>query len=247
MDRYRTKQRLLRPLTALRRRRAGDLNPYTRALYEAHGYRPSMRHFVEATRRDPDLLVDVDLPHDAVVLDVGAYVGEWSERILRRADERGVRGLQIHAFEPEPVVFERLQQGVGRDARVRLHPIGLAGRDRSEQLALGGPGSSVFLDGATPGFMGERGIELRDVDAVLRSLGVDRIDVVKINIEGGEFELLDRLHATGWMGRMGPLIVQFHEFGPDAHAGRRRNRRQLGETHRCTWDHPWVYERWDPR
>ena len=25
------------------------------------------------------------------------------------------------------------------------------------------------------------------------------------------------------------------------------NRHQLAETHRCTWDYPWVYERWDPR
>jgi hypothetical protein len=43
------------------------------------------------------------------------------------------------------------------------------------------------------------------------------------------------------------VIVQFHEFAPGAYRGRRRNRRALAETHRCTWSYPWVYERWDPR
>lgn len=62
VDGYRLKRRLVRPLTAVRRWRAGDLNPYTRGLYEAHDCRPSMRRFLEATRAKPDLLVDVSLP-----------------------------------------------------------------------------------------------------------------------------------------------------------------------------------------
>lgn len=216
-------------------------------MFEAHDYRPSLREFVLATREQPDILIDVDLPDGAVVLDVGAYIGEWSERILQRADAGERRDVVIHAFEPESHAFARLRRGVGQDPRVHVHEFGLAGRDRAEQLAIGGPGSSVFVDSATEGFMGELHIALRDVHEVLAELAVDRIDLVKINIEGGEFELLDRLHATGWLARTGPLIVQFHEFGPDAYRGRRRNRAQLAETHRCTWEYPWVYERWDPR
>ena len=248
MDRYTTKRRLLRPLTALRRRRrAGRLNPYTLTVYESHDYRPSMRHFFLATRDNPDILIDVDLPDGSVVVDVGAYIGEWSERILERADERGVQDLQIHAFEPEPHAYKRLLAGTGQDPRVQLHSFGLAGRDRAEQLTIGGPGSSLFVDPTTPGYLGATEIDLRDAGAVLSALDIDRVDLVKINIEGGEFELIDRLHETGWLARMGPLIIQFHEFGPDAYRGRRRNRRQLAKTHRCTWNYTWVYERWDPR
>jgi FkbM family methyltransferase len=247
VDRYTTKRRVLRPLTALRRRRLGPLNPYSTALLEAHDYRPSMVRFIEATRANPDILVDVDLDDGSTVLDVGAYVGEWSERILRQADERGVQQLHIHAFEPEPGSVKELHEAVGADPRVQVHPFGLGGHDRHAQLAVGGLGSSVFVDPATPGFLTATEVELRDVDAVLSSLGVDRIDLIKVNIEGGEFELLDRLHEARWLSRTGVVIVQFHEFGPDAYRARRRNRRQLAETHHCTWSYPWVYERWDPR
>jgi FkbM family methyltransferase len=247
VDRYTLKRTLLRPLTAWRRRRSKATSPVTRAIYEAHDYRPAIRRFAVATAREPDILVDVDLPEGAVVLDVGAYVGEWSARILERAHGQGTTDLQIHAFEPVPSSIKRFRAALGHDPRVHLHPFGLGGRARHEHLVIDGPGSSLYVDASAPDAMGTTDVEIRDVDAILTSLGIDRLDAVKINIEGGEFELLDRLHETGWLARTGPVIVQFHEFAPDAYRGRRRNRANLGQTHRCTWCYPWVYERWDPR
>lgn len=247
MGAYTLKRRLLRPLTAVRRRRAGDRNELARTILAAHDYRPAMLRFFAATRANRDILIDVDLPEDAVVLDVGAYVGEWSQRILERADARGPAHLQVHAFEPEPSSVEQLRAGIGLDPRVHVHPVALGGRDRVERLAVGGQGSSIYVDPSTPGFLGGTEIELCDVDRVLTSAGIERIDLMKVNIEGGEYELLDRLHERGWLRRTGTVIVQFHEFAPGAYRGRRRNRRQLAETHRCTWDYPWVFERWDRR
>jgi FkbM family methyltransferase len=247
VDRYTTKRRLLRPVTALRRRRAGQLNPYTRVIYEAHDYRPAMRRFVEATRREPDILYAVDLLDGAIVLDVGAYIGDWTTRFLERADEHGVLDLRLHAFEPEPSSAALLRDGIGADPRVEVHAFGMGGQDRIDRLTISGPGSSVHGDPAAPGALGATEIEVRDADAVLRSLGVEHVDLIKINIEGCEFELLDRLHETGWLRRIGTVIVQFHEFAPDAYRARRRNRRWLSETHDCTWSYTWVNERWDPK
>jgi FkbM family methyltransferase len=244
VTRYTTKRWLLRPLTAVRRRRARRLGEINHAVFEAADYRPAIRRFVLAARTQPGILTDVDLSPGAVVLDVGAYDGGWSRRLLRGAETRGQGDLRIYAFEPEPTAIQRFRDAFVGDRRVELLPFGLGARSRTEQLTISGPGSSIFVerDGS-----GATQIEIRDVDDVLTSLGVERLDFVKINIEGGEFELIDRLHESGWLARTGTVIVQFHEFGPDAYRGRRRNRRQLAETHRCTWCYPWVFERWDPR
>jgi hypothetical protein len=110
---------------------------------------------------------------------------------------------------------------------------------------VGGPGSSIYSDPHSGRAFESVEIELQDVADVLDAMDVDCIDLIKINIEGGEYELLDRLHETGWLRRIDMIIVQFHEFAPDAYRSRRRNRRQLAETHRCTWNYRWVYERWD--
>ena len=247
MNRYATKRRLLRPVTAWRRRHVEKQGPFNRAVFEANDYRPTIQRFAAVARQRPDILVDADLREGAVVLDVGAYEGMWARRVLERADVRGPRDLRVHAFEPDPSSIERLRDAMGTERRVQLHPYGLGGRDRVEQMAVGGPGSSVFGDPAAPEFFGSAQVELRDVDGVLASIGADRIDLMKINIEGGEFELLDRLHETGWLASAGPVIIQFHEFAPDAYRARRRNRRQLAASHQCTWNYTWVYERWDPR
>jgi FkbM family methyltransferase len=166
------------------------------------------------------------------VLDVGTYFGNWSRQVLERAAARGPRDLRVHAFEPEPSSIKRFRETLGHDDRAVLHPFALGGRDRFVSLAISGPGSSIAT---ARGAFASTEVELRDVDSVLSSLAVDRI------------ELLDRLHETGWLKRTGTVVVQFHEFAPDAYRARRRNRRQLAETHRCTWSYSWVYERWDPR
>jgi FkbM family methyltransferase len=245
VNRYEASRRLRKPLTAIRRRRwSKGRNPFTLAVWETHEYRPACRRFFAASARDPDLLVDVELGAGAVVLDVGAFVGEWSQRILERV---GSTDVQIHAFEPVPNAISTLRRTLDGDPRVHVHEFGLGGRDRQEQLVVSGPGSSIFEPSRPEAALGRTSVEIRDVSSVLASLDVDRVDLAKINIEGGEFELLDRLHETGWLPRIRCVIVQFHEFAPGAHAGRRRNRRQLAETHDCTWSYPWVYERWDRR
>ena len=245
---YTTRRRIRRPLTAIRRRRwSKRVNPFTRAIYESQDYRPAVRRFFKASRRDRDLLIDVDLPEGAVVLDVGAFVGEWSERVLERADRTGRKPFEIHAFEPVPNAVRQLRSKLGGEPRVHVHEYGLGGTDRDEVLVVSGPGSSIFEPAKAEDVLGHARVPIRDVDGALIALGVDDVELAKINIEGGEFELIDRLHATGWLPRIRCVIVQFHEFAPAAHAGRRRNRRQLSETHHCTWSYPWVYERWDRR
>jgi len=239
------KRRLLRPVTAWRRRRAHKLGPINRHVWAAQDYSPAMRRFYFAHKRNPELLVDADLGSPAVVVDVGAYEGSWSKRLLARAQVRDRQDVRIHAFEPQPGAIERCKQFIAAEPRIELHEFGLAGRRRVEQLTVSGPGASIYADSRSGPSVESVEIELRDVAEVLDAIDVDHIDLIKINIEGGEYELLDRLHETGWLRKIDTIIVQFHEFAPDAYRSRRQNRRQLADTHHCTWNYSWVYERWD--
>jgi FkbM family methyltransferase len=204
-----------------------------------------MRRFYLAAKQNPALLVDADLGPSAVVIDVGAFEGSWSMRLLGQERLRNRGDLRIHAYEPEPGAIERCRQTISDEPRIELHPYGLAGQRRVVRLHVEGPGSTIYEDPRASHTREAVEIELRDVADELATIGTERVDLVKINIEGGEYELLDRLHETGWLPRIETLIVQFHEFAPDAYRARRRNRRQLAATHRCTWNYSWVYERWD--
>ncbi|MSO86053.1 MAG: FkbM family methyltransferase [Acidimicrobiia bacterium] len=234
MSRYEVTWALMRPVTAMRRRqtkrRLGDVEFGT---FEANHYRPSFARFRAAALVDPSLLLDANLD-GGVILDVGGFEGGWSNRLVRHIGDTPVR---ILAFEPVPMMADKWRP---TDPRVELHRVGLAGSDRTEKITLAGQGSTIFGAGTFE-------IQMRDVDNLLRTEGVERVDLAKVNIEGGEYELIDRMHATGLLDRTRTLIIQFHDFVPGAHRLRRRARRLLEETHECTWCYPWVYERWDHR
>jgi FkbM family methyltransferase len=205
-------------------------------MLELHYYADPIVDFFVAMATDPNLLVDADLAPDSVVVDAGAFVGEWVTEISDR------HGCTVHAFEPAPGMFERLAAAVGDRPAVHLHQVGLGAGDAQARLALDGPGSSIYADGS--GAMGSVTVEIRDVAAAFDDLGVERIDLLKLNIEGAEYDVLDRLDDAGWLPRIDQVLVQFHEWHPHSHRRRRTNRAALRRDHDEQWNYPWVWERW---
>jgi FkbM family methyltransferase len=207
-------------------------------MLELHAYGRPIYDFIEATAAKPDILVDVDVDDRSVVLDVGAYSGDWSEQISQRY------GSTIFAFEPDPTAFPKLVERLASHRNTRALSYGLGSRDHVASLALAGPGSSIY--GASGAF-GSAEVQIRDVASVLDELGVDRVDLIKVNIEGGEYDLFDRLIETSWLHRMRLVSVQFHEWHRRAHSRRRRIRRSLRAAHEQVWNYPWVWEYWRRR
>jgi FkbM family methyltransferase len=219
----------------MRRRERKDLDHFERSMLELHYYSRAMadlRRDMEAKR---DLLFDVDLDARSVVFDVGAYHGEWSEVVAARY------GCTIHAFEPDPSSFPRLVERAA--AHPTVHPLeyGLGRAEGSATLSLAALGSSTF---ATQPALGTCTVRIRDVAALLAELGLESLDLLKVNIEGGEFDLFDRLIETGWLPRVRQVMVQFHEWHPKAYRRRRAIRRALARTHREVWCYPWIWELW---
>jgi FkbM family methyltransferase len=238
LSRYAVKRSLLSPRVAYLRRKTRHADPVARHILETQYYRPTIYAFMRATTANPTILVEADLDATSIVLDIGAYIGEWSEQISHRYR------CTIYAFEPNPNAFEKLQTRLATHGRVQLFNYGLAGADAQASLALDGPGSSVFAHDST---FGKVDVRLRDVVAVLDSCGIDHVDLCKVNIEGGEYDLFDRLIESDWISRMSSLSIQFHEWHPNAYRRRRAIRRALHRTHTEAWSYPFVWEFWQTR
>lgn len=231
---YQLKRAALAPRTAYMRRKEADMDPVAKAMFEASYYRKQAYEFLVATMYEPDILMKVPIDGEAVVFDVGAYVGDWAQRMWELYEPT------IYAFEPAPAAVDQIEAKFGGNDKVHAMAYGLGGSDSIASLGLAAAGSSFFDDGA----MGSVDVEIRDVATVLDELGLDHLDVLKVNIEGGEYDLLDRLAETGWLGRIDHVLVQFHEWHPGSYRRRRRNRRDLAGTHREVWCHTWIWEYW---
>lgn len=185
------------------------------------------------------LLLEGPIKANGVILDVGAYNGEWAAQMRSRHD------AFVHVFEPNPQLVDVLRRQFADDPKVEVHPFGLAGRNSTSCMSIAGMGSSVYSDSPAALMGGTHvDIELRDVKEVFDELNLQEIAMLKVNIEGGEYDLLDRLFACGLQARCDRIRVQFHEWYPDARRLRKRIVRDLARTHEPEWSYPFVWESW---
>jgi FkbM family methyltransferase len=170
-----------------------------RHLYKRGAYEPALGEFV---------LRHLQLPDDAVILDVGANLG-WYSLLLGRRFPRA----RIHAFEPEPRNLALLRENVARNglANVTVHGAAVAERVGTVQLypypeKNMGRHSVLPIHDAAPvavpavaldGFLAEQGIPPL------------RVGFVKIDIEGYEAVAL---RGARELLRAGP--VWLCEFAP---------------------------------
>ncbi len=140
-----------------------------------------------------------------VVVDVGANYGVVS---LLAAQLVGGGGI-VHAVEPQPEVADLLRRSAERNGFDHLHVHEVALSDRDGELALRIPTGN--LGGASLSRTSEQGtsvvVRVRHADAFLSELGVARVRVLKVDIEGHEAEFLRG--ARPFLARCPPDVIVF--------------------------------------
>jgi FkbM family methyltransferase len=142
------------------------------------------------------------LTRDSVIVDAGAHRGEFSAEIIRRF------GCQCHLVEANPRLVETLI---------------IAGAESVTTAALGGyDGRGMLHVSENPEATGlfEAGptttsveVETISLTTLMRRLGLTRIDLLKLDIEGAEFDLIAST-PNQILQRISQITVEFHDFKP---------------------------------
>jgi FkbM family methyltransferase len=133
------------------------------------------------------------LPRDGVFIDIGANVGIYTLHVATRMGAAG----RIVAFEPFAEAHQRLcfniestRMGRADWPRIDVMQVGVADSAGARELTVDAGnlgGNSLAEDAARITRAGERvSIECRPLLSSLAELGVERIDALKIDIEGAE-------------------------------------------------------------
>jgi FkbM family methyltransferase len=179
------------------------------------------------------LRLEYPLTSESVVFDVGGYRGDFTEKIAARYDS------WVYVFEPVPAFFDLLVERFRSNPKVKIFNFGLSKRDGVASIALSDNGSSVYRRADATA-----SIQMRDIRSIVEELEVKRIDLIKINIEGGEYVLLSRMLEEDILPMCQDLQIQFHRFYPNAKALRAEIRSALRRTHTLTYDYPFIWENW---
>ena len=135
-------------------------------------------------------------PRDGIFLDVGANSGQHSMFMSRYAKA-------VHAFEPYPPVLARFRRmlEINNIKNVTIHPVGLG----SEPARLPFNDKDLAFEPGKTSQQSTMELEIVPGDAALKQAGVDRIDLVKMDIEGYEKPAL--LGLAGTLNRDRPVVV----------------------------------------
>jgi FkbM family methyltransferase len=185
-----------------------------------------------AANGDITYRLDFPLTPESIVVDVGGYQGQFA------SDVYAAYRCRIHVYEPveEYARFTRARFAANPD--VVVHDYGLAATARMERLNVTGDSSSVLSQDAGAAE------QIQLASAVDELAAIGRVALLKLNIEGLEYELLDALIASGAIAYVDNLLIQFHDFVPDAVKRRESIQRGLATTHTLHWDFPFVWEAW---
>ncbi len=144
-----------------------------------------------------------------IVLDCGGFVGDWANWVLRAGAAR------VIIFEPAAGQIECIRRNLAeslRDGRAVLVPKGVW--DREELLTLSHwddnpSGDSVAVNRGPSG----ETVPLTTIDAAVRELGLQRLDVIKMDIEGAEVRALQGARET--LNRFRPRLAVATEHTSD--------------------------------
>ena len=183
---------------------------------------------------DSQFRFDYELTPESVVLDVGGYEGQWATDLYAR------QRCRIHIFEPVPAFADAIRERFSGNEDVSVHTYAIGSGSRKENLSLAGASSSAHKNKQS-----RVEVEFRDVCEWFEAADIDEAALMKVNIEGGEYELLDRMLECGLAERVQSFQIQFHYFVDGAEARMQAIQEQLARTHTPTWQYRFIWENWE--
>lgn len=244
MERYGVTALLVSAIWAIPQKTARRVWNYVSDLMTIHVLREPAA--IERRRYSQDFaeitfLVDHPLDSRSVVFDVGAHVGNWLARIVQRYDP------VVHAFEVHPRYCEALCHRFGRNGKVTIHQFGLGYPARTELFADAGPATRVVLGARTVSPGVQASCVLEDPSEVIARHASTGVALMALNIEGGEYEVLDRLLDSGAITLVENVMVQFHDIDESSVARREAIRSRMELTHFLTFKYGEFWENWRRR
>lgn len=176
------------------------------------------------------------LSPESKIFDVGAFQGEFSERMLQEY------GANIWAFEPHPKFHQKLSEIFQGDPRVTVLNYGLGARSESLKLSDDSNSSSFLRNKSKK----QRYLTAKvlDIGEFLNSSKLEDIDLIKLNVEGMEFDIVSRLIDSGLIVQFKHLQIQWHRVSKTSVSDRNALVTELRKTHKLDWAYDWVWESW---
>jgi FkbM family methyltransferase len=183
---------------------------------------------------DHTLRVNYNLDENSIVFDLGGYHGEWADKIFTKY------GCTVYIFEPINSLYEGIVKKFSNNEKIKVFNFGISDINEKRFISLENDGSSFYKSSGN-----EIECEVKSITEFLKEEEINKIHLMKINVEGDEFKIIEKILNDKIVNIFDNLQVQFHEFYPNSRELRLQLHDELSQTHHLTYNYEFVWENWE--
>ena len=178
-----------------------------------------------------------DLNENSVVIDLGGYKGQFASDIF------GKYMCNVLVFEPIQEYYEMIHERFKKNPKIDAFKFALGEQDKTEFFYLDADGTSINNKSGRDANLKQEVI-FRDIETFFKEKNITTVDLIKINIEGGEYELLEYILDKDLVKEFKNIQVQFHKYIFNSDEKMVSIQKKLEKTHVINWQYRFVWENW---
>ena len=183
---------------------------------------------------DNTLRLSYKLNKNSVFIEVGGYKGLYTRKIINKFNPI------TFIFEPDSEYVEILKNEFDDNAKIINKALG----DNDGEVYLIEKGDSSFIGDTSNQILNSKKVEMISYDTFANIENLKKVDLISINIEGGEYKLLEHIIEKKHIENIKHLQVQFHKNIKGHKKLKKKLNKKLSKTHRLEWSYNYVWESW---
>ncbi len=168
-------------------------------------------------------LVDLHKVDAKFIVDVGGYKGEYAELVFTKY--KGDCEIVIY----EPINYQGVQERFKNNSNIHIVPMAVGGEVGVRSIYISEAATSFFKH-----WNNSEVSEKVPVCLLSTEITEKKVDILKLNCEGAEYEILDDLSRNDLIKDIGEILIQFHKVHK-----RDEYEEMLSKTHTKTFDFKW--------
>jgi FkbM family methyltransferase len=140
------------------------------------------------------------------IIDCGANIGVATIYFKIKFPE-----ARVLAFEPNPYIYQLLEKNIQTNCIKKIELYNLALYDKETDLQFFIPSYLGTLKGSSKEIYGKNiALKVKAKQLSTYIMEMDKIDLIKIDVEGAESNIIDDLITTGTLEKAEQYIVEYH-------------------------------------
>lgn len=199
-----------------------------------------------ASKGDETFIFNHNLNKNSIVVDLGAYTGVWASHLNEKNQ------CKIYLLEPVEEFYKILENKFKNNDNIHYRQVGIGTENKNLFLS----NNQIKADATRIRYsskdennnVSNNKIQIVTLDNMMNYWDIKYIDLLQINIEGGEYNILENWLETGIINKIKILQIQFHNFSDiENYIYRRKNiQKELQKNgYKLKYCFQWVWESWE--